>query len=134
MIEQRVRLWWLRPRTAKHRAWSASGGGGLHEGFQPRQVGKRGKVDFLPRTPGVDRMTLEDAVWVDPDRMSGAPCFRGSRLPVQQLFDWLADGVPLEEFIEDFRIDRAAAQAVLRAAGAQLCQRRLRAGAEDDTA
>ena len=43
-----------------------------------------------------DVVTLEEAVWVDPDRMSGAPCFRGSRLPVQQLFDWLA-GVPLLE-------------------------------------
>ena len=63
-------------------------------------------------------MTLEDAVWVDLGRMSGAPCFRGSRLPVQQLFDWLADGVPLNEFIEDFRIDRTAAEAMLRAAGA----------------
>ena len=39
-------------------------------------------------------MTVDEAVWVDPGRMSGAPCFRGSRLPVQQLFDWLADGVP----------------------------------------
>ena len=67
-------------------------------------------------------MTLEDAVWVDPQRMSGAPCFRGSRLPVQQLFDWLADGVPLDEFIEDFRIDRAAAEAVLQIASAQLFQ------------
>lgn len=76
-------------------------------------------------------MTLEEAVWVDPHRMSGAPCFRGSRLPVQQLFDWLADGVSLDEFIEDFRIDRAAAEAVLRSAGAQLCQQRLSAGVED---
>ena len=74
-------------------------------------------------------MTLEDAVWVDPNRMSGAPCFRGSRLPVQQLFDWLADGVPLDEFVEDFRIDRAAAEAVLRAAGAELCDQRLSTGA-----
>lgn len=65
-------------------------------------------------------MTLEDAVWVDPHRMSGAPCFRDSRLPVQQLFDWLADGVPLDEFVEDFRIDPAAAEVVLRAAGAAL--------------
>ena len=78
-------------------------------------------------------MTLEDAVWIDPDRMSGAPCFRGSRLPVQQLFDWLADGVPLDEFIEEFRIDRAAAEAVLRVAGVQLSQQRLRASAEVGT-
>lgn len=68
-------------------------------------------------------MTLEQAVWTAPGRMSGVPCFRGSRLPVQQLFDWLADGVSLDEFIEDFRIDRAAAEVVLRTAGAQLCRR-----------
>ena len=47
---------------------------------------------------------------MDPHRMSGAPCFRGSRLPVRQLFDWLADSVSLHEFIENFRIDRAAAE------------------------
>ena len=76
-------------------------------------------------------MTLEDAVWVDSGRMSGVPCFRGSRLPVRQLFDWLADGVSLDEFVEDFRIDRAAAEAVLRAAGAGLCQQRLTSDAED---
>ena len=63
-------------------------------------------------------MTVDEAVWVDPGRMGGAPCFRGSRLPVQQLFDWLADGVSLDEFVEDFRIDRRAAETVLRAAGA----------------
>lgn len=68
-------------------------------------------------------MTLEEAVWVDPGRMSGAPCFRGSRLPVQQLFDWLADGVSLDEFIKDFRIDRAAAEVVLRSAGTALRDR-----------
>ena len=72
-----------------------------------------------------DVMPLDEAVWVDPDRMSGAPCFRGSRLPVQQLFDWLADGVSLDEFIEDFKIDRQAAEAVLRAAGAEFSDRRI---------
>lgn len=83
------------------------------------------------RTHAGERMTVDDAVWADPDRMSGALCFRGSRLPVQQLFDWLADGVSLDEFIEDFRIDRAAAEAVLRTAGADLCEKRLSAGAQD---
>ena len=53
-------------------------------------------------------MTLDEAVWVDPGSMSGVPCFRGGRLPVRQLFDLLADGVPLD----DFQIDRAAAKAV----------------------
>ena len=59
-------------------------------------------------------MTLDQAVWVDPERMSGTPCFCGSRLPVQQLFDWLADGVSLDEFVREFQIDRDAAVAVLR--------------------
>ena len=66
-------------------------------------------------------MTLDQAVWVDPARMSGTPCFRGSRLPVQQLFDWLADGVSLDEFVREFQIDRDAAIAVLRYAGSSIC-------------
>ena len=81
-----------------------------------------------------DVVTLEEAVWVDPDRMSGAPCFRGSRLPVQQLFDRLADGVPLDEFVEEFRIDRRAAEAVLRAAGAQFSDRNVQTTAEEQSA
>lgn len=85
---------------------------------------QRLKRSLNTSTPSDSTMTLEQAVWVDPGRMSGAPCFRDSRLPVQQLFDWLADGVSLDEFIEDFRIDRAAAEVVLRTAGAQLCRQR----------
>ncbi len=65
-------------------------------------------------------MTLDQAVWVDPVRMSGAPCFRGSRLPVQQLFDWLADGVSLDEFVCEFQIDRDAAITVLRYVGSSI--------------
>ncbi len=66
-------------------------------------------------------MTLDQAVWVDPVRMSGTPCFRGSRLPVQQLFDWLADGVSLDEFVREFQIDREAVVTVLRYAGSSIC-------------
>lgn len=60
-------------------------------------------------------MPLDEAVWVDPARMSGVPCFRGTRLPVQQLFDWIEDGIPLDEFVRDFKVDPRAAAAVLRA-------------------
>lgn len=66
-------------------------------------------------------MALEQAVWVDPARMSGAPCFRGTRLPVRQLFDWLSDGVPLDEFLRDFEIDPRAAAAVLQASAEGVC-------------
>ena len=66
-------------------------------------------------------MQLEEAVWVDPARMSGVPCFRGTRLPVQQLFDWIEDGVPVDEFQRDFEIDPRAVAAVLRAGASAVC-------------
>ncbi len=41
-------------------------------------------------------------VWVDPERMGGEPCFRGTRLPVRLLFEYLGDGRTVEEFIDAF--------------------------------
>ena len=69
----------------------------------------------------IEDMPLEEAVWVDPARMSGVPCFRGTRLPVRQLFDWLKDGVPLDEFLRDFRIDPRAVTVVLRVGAEAAC-------------
>ena len=68
-------------------------------------------------------MTLEEAVWVDAGRMSGVPCVRGTRLPVQQLFDRLVDGASLDGFVAEFRIDRPAAEVVLCVAGTELVAR-----------
>lgn len=57
---------------------------------------------------------LDRLVWVDPERMSGVPCFRGTRVPVQHLFDYLEGGSSLEEFLEDFEgVAREQAQAVI---------------------
>ena len=39
---------------------------------------------------------------VDPQRMGGTPCIAGTRVPIKSLFDHLADGVSLDEFLEDF--------------------------------
>jgi uncharacterized protein (DUF433 family) len=53
----------------------------------------------------------------DPDIMSGAPCFTGTRVPVQTLFDYLQAGSPLDEFLENFpTVSREAAIAVLEVA------------------
>lgn len=41
-------------------------------------------------------------IWINRDRMSGSPCFAGTRVPVKNLFDYLEGGEPLEEFLEDF--------------------------------
>jgi uncharacterized protein (DUF433 family) len=57
----------------------------------------------------------------DPEIMSGVPCFRGTRVPVQNLFDYLEGSSSLEEFLEDFpSVSREAAIAVLEAARASL--------------
>ena len=42
------------------------------------------------------------AVERDPERVSGAWVFRGSRVPVAALFESLEDGVPVGEFVELF--------------------------------
>ncbi len=38
----------------------------------------------------------------NPNIMSGAPCFAGTRVPVSTLFDNLADGATLSQFVEWF--------------------------------
>ena len=53
-------------------------------------------------------------ILVDEDRMSGAPCFRGTRVPVDSLFTNLESGVSLDEYLECFpEVSRQHAIAVL---------------------
>ena len=64
-----------------------------------------------------------EAVYIsrDPEIMSGALCFKGTRVPVQNLFDYLEGTSSLEDFLEDFpSVSREAAVAVLEAAKARL--------------
>ena len=53
----------------------------------------------------------------DPQIMSGALCFTGTRVPVKNLFDYLEGASSLEEFLGDFpSVSRDGAVAVLEAA------------------
>ncbi len=57
-------------------------------------------------------------ITVDPDIVSGTPVFRGTRVPVQTLFDYIADGYTLEEFLDNFpTVKRDDALKVLESAG-----------------
>jgi len=57
----------------------------------------------------------------DPEIMSGALCFTGTRVPVKNLFAYLEGSSTLEEFLEDFpSVTRAIAISVLETARAQL--------------
>jgi uncharacterized protein (DUF433 family) len=60
-------------------------------------------------------------IQTDPEIMSGAPCFAGTRVPIKNLFDYLSDGYSLDEFLEQFpSVERKDAQAVLELAGQNL--------------
>ncbi len=45
---------------------------------------------------------MHDAITRDPEVMHGKPVFRGTRVPVQTLFDYLEGGDSLEDFLEGF--------------------------------
>jgi uncharacterized protein (DUF433 family) len=59
-------------------------------------------------------------VWINKQRMSGTPCFSGTRVPVKTLFEYVESGEPLEEFLEDFEgVTLGQAEAVLALAGSE---------------
>ena len=62
-----------------------------------------------------------ELITVDPDVLGGTPVFAGTRVPVETLFDYLADGDPLDTFLEDFpTVDRSKAIEVLTTSIASL--------------
>jgi uncharacterized protein (DUF433 family) len=57
----------------------------------------------------------------DPEIMSGALCFTGTRVPVKNLFDYLEGRSSLDDFLDDFpSVSRERAVAVLEAARERL--------------
>jgi uncharacterized protein (DUF433 family) len=44
----------------------------------------------------------QSVVKIDPDIMSGAPCFDGTRVPIQNLIDYLEGGDSIDDFLEGF--------------------------------
>ena len=47
-------------------------------------------------------MNAHDLITVDPEVSSGVPVFKGTRVPINLLFKYLADNYCLEEFLECF--------------------------------
>jgi uncharacterized protein (DUF433 family) len=59
-------------------------------------------------------MNATDLSTIDPDILGGTPLFRGTRVPVKSLFDYLENNYTLEEFLEGFpSVTRDMACAVL---------------------
>lgn len=61
--------------------------------------------------------SLNDVIVKDPDILGGTPVFRGTRVPLQALFDSIEGGETLEEFLEGFpSVSREMAVAALEQA------------------
>lgn len=45
---------------------------------------------------------MDSVIARDPDILGGLPVFRGTRVPIKNLFDCLEKGYAVREFLEDF--------------------------------
>jgi len=69
-------------------------------------------------------MDARDILSRDPEIMSGALVFKGTRVPVDTLFQYLSAGDTLSEFLTDFpTVEKSQAQAALDLAKERLMQR-----------
>jgi len=47
-------------------------------------------------------MKMKDIIIVDKNTLSGTPVFKGTRVPIKNLFDYLETGETIESFLKDF--------------------------------
>jgi len=47
-------------------------------------------------------MRSQNLIEVNPNKMSGTPVFRGTRVPIQNLFDCIEEGETIDQFLEQF--------------------------------
>jgi uncharacterized protein (DUF433 family) len=70
-------------------------------------------------------MPNQSVIVSDPEILGGTPCFRGTRVPVDSLIDYLKAGDSLDEFLDNFpSVTREAAIAALEEAKALLTSQR----------
>lgn len=66
-------------------------------------------------------MKIEDILSSDPEIVSGAVVFKGTRVQVSALFEYLAGGDTLDEFLLDFpTVERHQAEAAVQLAADDL--------------
>jgi uncharacterized protein (DUF433 family) len=71
-------------------------------------------------TPAPDR-SADSPIVRDPDILGGQPVFRGTRVPVDVLFDNLADGLTLDEILRAYpTLDREDVMSALELARKRL--------------
>ena len=59
-------------------------------------------------------MNAKDLISTDPDILGGIPVFKGTRVPVKTLFEYIENNYTLAEFVECFpSVSHEAARALL---------------------
>ena len=72
----------------------------------------------------MSRIRLNEIIEIDPEKMSGTPVFRGTRVPIKSLFDYIEGGDNLETFLEDFpTVSRDQAIGVLEVSRIELLKK-----------
>ena len=62
-------------------------------------------------------MNIHEIITIEKDILGGQPVFKGTRVPVESLFDHLEAGVSLDEFLDDFpTVEKHQAVALLNMA------------------
>ena len=69
-------------------------------GFFALSFASPSHFEYLENMRKEQKAQLRDVVWVSPERMGGAPCFAGTRVPVQSLLNHLKQGETIDDFLE----------------------------------
>jgi len=68
-------------------------------------------------------MNATDLIAIDPDILGGTPVFKGTRVPVKTLFEYIEDNYSLGQFLECFpSVTREMARRVLERSEAALLE------------
>lgn len=69
---------------------------------------------------------IKDLITIDPETLGGQPVFKGTRVPIETLFDHLEEGVSLDEFLIDFdTVSKEQAIAVMEIASKLLSSKNI---------
>jgi len=86
-----------------------------------RRHGDNCRVVILVKSGLIVAMKKRAVVVIDPEIMSGEPCFAGTRVPVRALLDYIEGGETLDEFLEQYpTVSRKQAVAFLEQASERL--------------
>ena len=69
---------------------------------------------------------IKELITIDPEIMGGQPVFKGTRVPIETLFNHLEDGVSLDEFLDDFNtVSKDQAIAIMEITGKLLSSEKI---------